>query len=295
MLAWLKMARFVFPVIALMAFFQGTAAFDWVVQHVEPVMAPLGLPGVAAMAMMTGVLINKFAGIASLLVLPLNQAQFLVAAVILSLAHNVPSEMLIVWESRLPVFLVGLIRVAVGYVAGWLVQLFLTLTGWLSTDPLPALLISPHHQSSPLLQATLTVLKMAYFLLPLFLLLEALRQFQLLSLLERFARPLTRSLRLPQSLTPALLAGLLLGVATGAGMISDSLRRPEEHEQHHDPAQPAQPPSPSRRDLWRLNLFLLHFHSVVEDTLMFALFPVPLLAIAAIRFAVAWFVCRLVR
>jgi hypothetical protein len=132
--------------------------------------------------------------------------------------------------------------------------------------------------AGPALWRSLAALwKLAAFVIPLMLSLELLRQLRLQERLERAAAPLARWLRLPPSLTPALLAGLLLGVATGAAVIDQALEATGGVD---------------RRALWRLNAFLLLFHSLVEDTLMFALFPVPIAAVATIRLTAALLVAR---
>jgi spore maturation protein SpmB len=291
----LRLAKFVLPVVFLLALFQHTVLFEWLVRACAPLTHPLGLPGDAALLLLTGLLLNKFAGISGLLLLPLSPGQFFTAAVFLSLAHNLVMEGLIVWQSRLPVLQLALIRVGVAYAAAWLSHLLLvplfTTIGWLSSAPNAGLIFAPPPDqitTGPLLltalwQAVRAVGNLALYLLPLFLLLEALKQTGLMSRLEQLARPLTSSLRLSPALTPALLGGLLLGVATGAGVIEQAVRDGAAER------------SVSRRELWRLNLFLLHFHSLFEDTLMFALFPVPILLVALVRFAVAWVAARCVR
>ena len=277
-----RLSRFVLPTVFLLTLLQHSPFFPWIADLLSPLTAPLGLPGDAALLLLTGLFINKFAGIAGLLLLPLSPMQFFTAALFLALAHNLIIEQLIVYKSGLPVVRLALLRAGIAYVAACLAHLLLTLTGWLSDVPLTPVLKGVGTTAEPLwqtavMQALHSVWMLALFLLPLFLLMEALRQLHLMHRLEQFATPLTTALRLPATLTPALLSGLLLGVATGAGVIEQTLS-----ERTY-----------SQQELRRLNVFLLLFHSVIEDTLMFLLFPVPILAIALARLTVAWVACRL--
>lgn len=278
----LRLSRFVLPTVFLLTLLQHSPLFPLLATWFAPLTLPLGLPGEAALLLLTGLLVNKFAGIAGLLLLPLSPAQFFTAALFLSLAHNLILELLIVWQSRLPLFRLALLRTGTAYLAALLAHALLAWTGWLSQDPLQPVLHASNAAAHSVWwlatsQALNALWMLALFLLPLFLLLELLRQLNLMERLNHLCAPLTRSLRLPPSLTPALLAGLLLGVSTGAGVIE----------------QVVQEQQPERRDLYRLNVFLLLFHSVIEDTLMFALFPIPLLFLACTRFLVAWLACRL--
>lgn len=286
----LRLAKFVLPTVFLLSLLQHSPLFPLLANWLSLLTAPLGLPGNAALVLLTGLVVNKFAAIAGLLLLPLSAAQCFTAAVFLALAHNLIMELLIVWQSRLPVVWLAFLRTMIAYAAGMLTHFLLLATGWLSAQPLPTLQSHATVEigTSSLLfaaiwQAIHTVLSLAMYLLPLFLFLEMLQKLNGMERLESLATPLTRSLRLPPSLAPALLSGLLLGVATGAGVIEHSLQEQKQH------AQPA-----TRRDLWRLNMFLLLFHSLFEDTLMFAILPVPILGIALTRFAVAWIACRFV-
>jgi hypothetical protein len=277
----LRLAPFILPVVFLLSLLQQSPLLPLLSRLLAPLTAPLGLPGEAALPLLTGLLVNKFSGIAGLLLLPLSPAQSYVAAVFLALAHNVVVESLIVWQSRLPVLRLVLLRTTIAYLAGAATHLVLAGTGWLPRAPLPPVMGLPQGAAAPAywtagLQALKSLGMLALFLLPLYVLLEVLERAQLTDRLERVTAPLARSLRLPPALSPVLLAGLLLGVATGAGVMAEALERL----------------SIRRHDLFRLNLFLLLFHSVIEDTAMFALFPVPLLAIALVRFLVAWCACR---
>ncbi|MGE5674915.1 MAG: nucleoside recognition domain-containing protein [Mycobacterium leprae] len=281
-LSLLKLARFVLPAVFLLNLLGQSRLFGLLAGWFTPLTAPLGLPGVAALALLTGLLVNKFAGIAGLLLLPLSPAQAVVAGVFLALAHNVMVELLIVWQSRLPLVRFALLRVGTAYLAATVLHLLLRWTGWFSQTPLPPILASPVAQVGGHsvywvagLQALRSLWALAQYLLPLFVLMEVLRQTNLLRRLERFTQPFTRMLRLQPSLAPVLLAGLLLGVATGAGVMEQALRD-------------RSPESEVPGELWRLNLFLQLFHSIIEDTVMFALFPVSIAVIAVVRLLVAW-------
>src|SRR5690242_20037957 len=70
----LRLAKFVLPTVFLLALLQHSPLFPLLATWLSPLTAPLGLPGDAALVLLTGLLVNKFAAIAGLLLLPLSAA-----------------------------------------------------------------------------------------------------------------------------------------------------------------------------------------------------------------------------
>lgn len=286
-----KLTKVVVPVVFVLTLIEYSPFFPALTAWLAPMARPVGLPGTAVLPLLTGLFINKMAGIASLLLLPLSPEQFFVAAVFLALAHNLVLEMLIPWQSKLPLLPVGLIRTGVAYVAALLTHRLLLATGWASSDLLSAaagLGGAPGAMAGSvwLLAAQRSwsaVVKMAWFVIPLLLLMQAIKEFRWQERLESMVAPLARWVGIAPGLTSPLLVGLLLGVATGAAAFEQVMADLEDRGT-----------VPDRRQIWRLNLFLLLFHSVIEDTLMFTLLPVPVLAVAGIRLGTAWLVARVV-
>jgi len=98
-----------------------------------------------------------------------------------------------------------------------------------------------------------------------------LKDLRVVDRLSRLLAPLTRLLGLSERTSLTLLAGLLFGLAFGAGVIIESAREAGF----------------SKRDLYLLTLFLSACHAVVEDTLIFVPLGINVLGLLALRLAVA--------
>ena len=98
-----------------------------------------------------------------------------------------------------------------------------------------------------------SILKLVLIVLPLMILIEFLKEFKVINKLAPLFLPLLKLLRMPKESVLPLVAGLVFGIAYGAGVIIQSAR--EEHIQ--------------REDLYTVGLFLVICHSLVEDSMLF--------------------------
>lgn len=101
--------------------------------------------------------------------------------------------------------------------------------------------------------ALLSVLQIAAFVIPILLFIEILRDINILDRFSSFCSPLVRIFQMPKEACLPLLAGLIFGIAYGAGVIIQSVR--EGHL--------------SLRDIYIINTFLIICHSIIEDTILF--------------------------
>ncbi|MFO7952231.1 MAG: nucleoside recognition protein [Bacillota bacterium] len=110
----------------------------------------------------------------------------------------------------------------------------------------------------------LNIAKLALLLVPVMILIEFARHYQLIEKITGKVKGLLDFLTLPQEAAFPLLAGLFFGIVLGSALIIDYAREGIL----------------KKRDLMLIGIFLCISHSVVEDTLIFAVFganPIVLL------------------
>lgn len=98
-----------------------------------------------------------------------------------------------------------------------------------------------------------SILKLVLIVIPLMVIIEFLKELRVINRLAPIFLPVLKLLRLPKEAVLPLIAGLIFGIAYGAGVIIQSAR--DEVVQ--------------KEDLYTVSLFLVVCHSLVEDTMLF--------------------------
>lgn len=120
-----------------------------------------------------------------------------------------------------------------------------------------------------------SVLSMAAVIIPIMLGIEILRDINVLDRFTSLLRPLVRLFSLPAEAAVPLLAGLVFGIAYGAGVIIQASRAGRL----------------TGRDLYLVNTFLVICHSVIEDTILFLAIGANLAVILGWRVFLAILIC----
>ena len=95
---------------------------------------------------------------------------------------------------------------------------------------------------------------MAAVIFPLMLILEIAKDLNVLKKVSMILRPLLKLFKMSDSGAIPIMTGIVFGLSYGAGVIIDAAKSGEL----------------SYRDLYLINIFLIIFHSVFEDTAIFA-------------------------
>ncbi|MCW3490950.1 nucleoside recognition domain-containing protein [Dethiobacter alkaliphilus] len=121
-----------------------------------------------------------------------------------------------------------------------------------------------------------TILQLAIILIPIMILLEYAKHFQLLEKLTSILEWLPRSLSMsPQAAFP-LIVGIFVGVTYGAAIIIEYSRQG----------------TLNKRDMLLCGVFLAINHSIIEDNLLLAALGANLLIILPLRFVMAYLITR---
>ena len=116
--------KVVVPVFALIKVLEHTPVIGWISQFCDPLMRFVGLPGKAALAVVTGMFLNFYAAIGIIIALGLTAWQVTIIAVILSCCHELVIETAIIKKTGVRAWPILGIRLATALGAGGLLNLF---------------------------------------------------------------------------------------------------------------------------------------------------------------------------
>ena len=128
-IALLKVAL---PVFALVKVLEHTPVIGWISQVFDPLMRFVGLPGEAALAVVTGMLFNFYAALGIILALGLSAWQITIMALMLCCCHELVLESAIIKKAGIPAWPILGIRLLTAFTAGALMNLMAHLVPQLS-------------------------------------------------------------------------------------------------------------------------------------------------------------------
>ena len=248
----------------------------------EPVMALLDLPGAAAIAVVSSVLVNLYAAIAVIPALELDHRQLVILALLCLVAHNYLVELPVTRRTGTPISRMLAVRTVGGLVLAWIVSRILPEVGiWSAPLVLPggatgaAAALSNTEAFIQWLEGVVRLILRAASLVTLLIFASrALQYCGVIDWISRRVRPVIQVFGLPQSSGPAWIVANTLGLAYGAAVLR------EESESGRLNA--------ADGDL--LNHHLGVSHSLFEDTFLFVALGAPTLWLIAPRLTLAFLV-----
>jgi len=222
------MLKILIPISLLTAFLEWSGVIHWINFLIEPVMSWLRLPGIAALPLLIGAISGIYGGIASLSVLPFTRDQMTLIAIFMLIAHNLIQEGVIQGKSGLHPLKATLFRLGAAIVTVMVVAQFLDPTSGSSGSakmslPMsePLVLMLKHWGISTLY---LTI-KIFFILMAILIVLEVLK-------VSGWMNPILKILTLPlkmmglsQKVGLLWMAGAFFGVAYGAAVIVEEVKR----------------------------------------------------------------------
>lgn len=278
-----ELGKVVFPVTIIVTILKYTPVINWVIAVFTPLMKWIGLPGEAAIPLVLGKILNLYAAIGAIISLELTVKHVFILAVMLSFSHNLIVETAVAKKIGVKGIVPVAIRLSLALISAIIINLI-----WQGGQETAeyGIIITPEQAPGTwlaigalALKTALTgVLQIAIIVLPLMIGIQALKDLHAIDYLSKWFEPLTRILGLSSGRTSIpLLAGIIFGLAYGAGVIIESAR--EENL--------------SKKDLYLLSIFLVSSHAVIEDTLIFIPLGINVINLLIIRVIVAFIVTML--
>lgn len=270
------LGKIIFPVTLIITVLQYTPLLPWLFDRIAPFMSVLGLPGEAAIPLVLGNLLNLYAAIGGILTLELTVKEVFIIAVMLSFCHNLLIETGVALKSGVKLWIVLAVRIGLAIFAAVMINLL-----WQGGDDIArygfvnAAGEDPNGISAMFLigleKAFFGVLQLAIVVIPLMIGIQILKDLKWLDVFTGWMAPVTRMLGMRENTALVLTAGLIFGLAFGAGVLLQAVKED----------------GVSQKDATLAFIFLVACHAVVEDTLIFAPLDVPILALFLIRLGAA--------
>ncbi|MDR0599781.1 MAG: transporter [Treponema sp.] len=256
----------------------------YVSRAMNPVMGFLGLPGEAALAFLSSVLINIYSAIAVIETLSLSGKQLVILATMCLIAHNFFVEIIVMRKTGSHFRKILLLRLFNAFLAGWILHFIVpegaapAVTGTLASGGLemsPVIALNMGRLFSNLVpwlrDSFFLVLQIFVIVFAVMFLQRFLDEFGLMKKLGRAAAPVIGFFGLPANTAYVWIVANTVGVAYGAGVLMEEVKDGDL----------------SRNDADLFNHHAAISHSQIEDTLLFVSLGVPYVWAALPRFILA--------
>ncbi|WP_066290552.1 nucleoside recognition domain-containing protein [Bacillus sp. FJAT-29937] len=270
------LGKVIFPVTLIVAILQHTPVLPWIIKLITPLMNLLGLSGDAAIPIVLGNILNLYAGIGAILTLDLTVKEVFIIAVMLSFSHNLLIESSVAAKVGVKLWIIVAVRVGLAIISAIVINLV-----WHGGSEIAKYGMIPAKEEElsgwaailldALQKAGLGILQLAIIVIPLMVAIQFLKDLNWLAVFSKWMAPVTRALGMKENTSTTLAAGLLFGLAFGAGVMIQAVKED----------------GVSKKDVTIAFIFLVACHAVVEDTLIFVPLGIPVLPLLLIRLGVA--------
>jgi hypothetical protein len=270
------LGKIIFPVTLIVAILQYTPILPWVMKLIEPLMGLIGLSGDAAIPLVLGTFLNLYGAIGAILTLDLTVKEVFIVAVMLSFSHNLLVESGVAVKVGVKLWIVLFVRLGLAFLSAIIINLV-----WNGGSEIAKYGLIPAQEEkatgiiSILLEAFqkagIGIFQLAIIVIPLMIGIQILKDKKWLEIFSKWMAPITKALGMKENTSTTLAAGLLFGLAYGAGVMIQAVK--EDGVSH--------------KDVTTAFIFLVACHAVVEDTLIFLPLGIPILPLLLIRLGVA--------
>lgn len=271
-----SLGKIIFPITLFVMLLQFTPVLPWIVSVIEPVMHLFGLRGEAAVPLVLGSALNLYAAIGGIISLELTVKEVFIIAMMVSFAHNLFVEAGVALKVGVKLWLVLAVRFGLAATAGITINLL-----WQGGGEIAQYGMTPQAEAVPesvmqmfllgLEKASFGILQLALIVIPLMMLVQYVKERNYLERLSKALAPFTKLLGVRPNASMTLAAGLLIGLAYGAGVMIQAVRED----------------GVSKRDITLSFIFLMACHAVIEDTLLFLPLGIPIWPLLVIRLITA--------
>ncbi|CAM3903912.1 nucleoside recognition domain-containing protein [Mesobacillus zeae] len=270
------LGKIIFPVTLLVSILQHTPVLPWIIRAVEPLMGMLGLSGDAAIPLVLGNFLNLYAAIGAILTLDLTVKEVFIIAVMLSFSHNLLIETGVALKVGVKLWIVLVVRLGLALVSAVVINFL-----WQGGSEIAKYGLIPAKEEmaqgwgsillTGLEKAGIGIFQLAVIVIPLMVGIQILKDLKWLDVFSRWISPATKALGMEANASTTMAAGLLFGLAMGAGVMIQAVRED----------------GVSKKDATIAFIFLVACHAVVEDTLIFVPLGIPVIPLLLIRLGVA--------
>ncbi|WP_077624819.1 nucleoside recognition domain-containing protein [Sediminibacillus massiliensis] len=274
-LTW-KLGKVIFPVTLIVTILRYTPVLPWLMDLLTPMMKWIGLSGEAAVPLVLGNLLNLYAGIGAIVSFDFSVKEVFIMAIMMSFSHNLLIESTVASKVGVSWWVVIGVRVSLALLSAALIN-------WLwkgGSEMAEYGLINkadqvPDAWTEIIIQglqtALMGVVQLALIVLPLMIFMQFFRELGWMDKVSDWLSPFTKFLGMEKNASMTLVAGLVLGLAYGAGLMIQAV---EED-------------GVSKKDMYLALIFLVSCHAVVEDTLVFIPLGIPVWPLLVIRLVTA--------
>lgn len=271
------LGKIIFPITLIITILQYTPVLPWIVKLIEPFMGLLGLSGNAAIPLVLGNFINLYAAIGAMLSMDLTVKEVFILAIMLSFSHNIIVESTVAAKVGVKLWIVASVRIFLAIVSAFVINLI-----WHGGNELAKFGMISNHPSETvngigeivwqgIEKASLGILQLAIIVIPLMIMIQYMKDLHWIDHFSKWMAPVLKLLGMKENTSTTLAAGILFGLAYGAGVMIQS----------------AKENSVSKKDLYLAFIFLVSCHAVIEDTLIFVPLGIPVWPLLVIRLTVA--------
>jgi hypothetical protein len=270
------LGKVIFPVTLIVSILQYTPVLPWIIKLITPLMSLLGLSGDAAIPLVIGNFLNLYAAIGAILTLDLTVKEVFIIAVMLSFSHNMLVESSVALKVGVKLWVIVLVRLGLAFISAVVINLV-----WNGGSEIAQYGMVPSKSEEVsgwgaillegITKAGLGIFQLAIIVIPLMVVVQIMKDKQWLAVFSRWMAPITRALGMKENTSTTMAAGLLIGLAYGAGVMIQAVKED----------------GVSKKDVTLAFIFLVACHAVIEDTLIFIPLGIPVLPLLLIRLGVA--------
>lgn len=276
----LFLVRIMVPVSLAVALLKWSGALAWAAKFLAPAMQLIGVPGEAALVLVSSMLLNNYSAIAVIETLPLTIREVTILAIMCLTAHNLIIETAVMKKSGSSAIKMIVLRVGWAFAAGYALNAVLPagrIDALVAADPGTAATAFLPMLSAWGLSTVKLVAKILILVLSIMIGQRLMEEFRITDMLSRLTAPAMRIFGLPHSASFLWIVINIVGYAYGAAIIMERVKDGKM--------------KPQEADLFNHHAALSH--SLLEDTALFMAIGVPLFWITVPRLAMAlvvvWF------
>ena len=247
--------KLMIPISLAVALLQHFGIIEWIAQYLNPVFQYMGLPGASAVIFITGATAGTYAGVAAMMSIPLTLRQATIICLMIALCHALPMECAVCKKTGSSFFKMGIIRIIMAFMCAYYLNIVLPdmpeAYAYMGAAADSSLMEVLYTWGLSQIKMVVMVFGIIYSLMVLQRLIEA---YNLLPKLSEFFAPLMHVFGLSRQATYMWLVGNVLGLSYGSAVMLELEEKGVI----------------TRKEANDVNYHLIMNHSMLEDTIVFA-------------------------